>query len=186
MARTREFDEDIVKDALRDVFWQGGYDGTSYSDIMKATGLQKGSLYAAFGDKRALYQIALQRYNEQDVSAGVKMLRDESLSSEERITLLMDSTVQGTKSKTGRWGCLLCNAASEVAPTDKAVETTIKASMDRLHDAIDFALKPIGQSHATDYILASYFGARTLVKAGYDETALKAVRDGVIKTLQRS
>ena len=62
MARQREFDEDKVLDALRDVFWEHGYDGTSYSNIMAATGLQKGSLYAAYGDKRALYQKALSRY----------------------------------------------------------------------------------------------------------------------------
>lgn len=184
MARTREFDEDTVVKALRDVFWEGGYDGTSYTDIMKATGLQKGSLYAAFGDKRALYQIALSRYDQEDVSAGVAMLRDESLAPLERITLLMSSTVQGTQSKQGRWGCLLCNAASEVAPIDDAVETTVKASMDRIRNAITFALKPIGKENSAESVLASYFGARTLVKAGYDETTLKAVRDGVLNSLK--
>ncbi len=184
MARTREFDEDIVKDALRNVFWEGGYDGTSYTDIMKATGLQKGSLYAAFGDKRALYQIALARYDQEDVSAGVAMLRNEALGGEERIAMLMDATVQGTLSQNGRWGCLLCNAASEVAPTDKTVEQTVKASMDRIRNGIHFALSAIGKEDATESVLASYFGARTLVKAGYNEATLTAVRDGVLKSLQ--
>ncbi len=183
MARTREFDEDTVVKALRDVFWEGGFDGTSYTDIMKATGLQKGSLYAAFGDKQALYQVALSRYDQEDVSAGVTMLRDETLSSIERITFLMDSTVQGTQSKQGRWGCLLCNAASEVAPIDKAVETTVKASMDRIRNAITYALKPIGKEKSAESVLASYFGARTLVKAGYNEAILQSVRDGVLNSL---
>jgi TetR/AcrR family transcriptional repressor of nem operon len=184
MARTREFDEEKVVKALRDVFWEGGFDGTSYTDIMKATGLQKGSLYAAFGDKRSLYQVALNRYDQEDVSAGVAMLRDENLSPIERITILMDSTVEGTKSAQGRWGCLLCNAASEVAPTDNDVEKTVKASMDRIRNAIAFALMPIDKVEATESILASYFGARTLVKAGYNAATLKAVRDGVIQSLK--
>ena len=63
MARPRQFDEEDVKTALSDVFWEHGYEGTSYSDIMAATGLNKGSLYSSFGDKRALYQHALTEYN---------------------------------------------------------------------------------------------------------------------------
>jgi AcrR family transcriptional regulator len=184
MARTREFNDDKVKDALRDVFWQGGFDGTSYTDIMKATGLQKGSLYAAFGDKRALYQVALTRYNDADVSAGVTMLRNDSLGALERIGLLLDSTVNGTKSKQGRWGCLLCNAATEVAPTDKEVETTVKASMDRLFKAIDHVLSQIGKEDMTAFVLSSYFGARTFVKAGYDTTTLLSVKAGVMRALE--
>lgn len=184
MARTREFNEDVVKNALRDVFWQGGFEGTSYSDIMKATGLQKGSLYAAFGDKRALYQVALARYNEADVSAGVVMLRNDALAPLDRIGLLMDSTIQGTQSAQGRWGCLLCNAASEVAPTDKAVETTVKGSMDRLYNAIAHALEPIGKGHMTAFILSSYFGARIFVKAGYDAKTLTSIKNGVMSALE--
>ena len=76
MARPREFDQEKVLDALRDVFWQHGYEGTSYADIMQATGLQKGSLYAAYGDKRALYLQALARYDAGEVRAAINMLCD--------------------------------------------------------------------------------------------------------------
>jgi len=183
MARTREFDEETVKDALRDIFWKGGFDGTSYTDIMKATGLQKGSLYAAFGDKRALYQVALARYNEADVSAGVAMLHNDDLGAIERIELLMDSTIQGTKTKQGRWGCLLCNAATEVAPTDKDVETTVKAGIDRLYKAIAHVLRFTGQEDMAAFVLSSYFGARTFVKAGYDAKTLTFIKMGVITAL---
>lgn len=184
MARTREFDETVVKDALRDVFWKGGYDGTSYSDIMKATGLKKGSLYAAFGDKRALYQVALARYDQEEVSGAVSMLRDTSLSSVERITRLMGSTVEATQSQQGRWGCLLCNAATEVAPTDADVETSVQAMIERLDKAIEFALTPIDKVTMSQSILSSYFGARTLVKAGYKEQALRAVQNGVLALIE--
>jgi len=46
MGRPREFNDDDVLNALRDVFWEHGYEGTSYADIMAATDLKKGSLYA--------------------------------------------------------------------------------------------------------------------------------------------
>lgn len=184
MARTREFNEEVVKDALRNVFWEGGFDGTSYSDIMKATGLQKGSLYAAFGDKRALYQVALARYNEADVSAGVAMLRNDDLGALARIDMLMDSTVQATKTKQGRWGCLLCNAATEIAPIDKEVESTVKVSMDRIYAAIMHALHPVGKEDMAAFVLSSYFGARTFVKAGYDTKTLTSIKMGVMTALE--
>ena len=74
MARPREFDSDVVLTALRDVFWEHGYEGTSYANITAATGLQKGSLYAAYGDKRSLYLEAIGRYDQENVSDGVAML----------------------------------------------------------------------------------------------------------------
>ena len=55
MARPRSFDPDQALDLARDVFWQNGFHGTSLDDITAATGLAKPSLYAAFGDKNALF-----------------------------------------------------------------------------------------------------------------------------------
>ena len=63
MARPREFDEDRVKEALTRVFWEKGYEATTMQDLVDATGLLKGSLYGAFGDKQALYMIALAHYD---------------------------------------------------------------------------------------------------------------------------
>ena len=54
MARPREFDEIRVKEALMKVFWEKGYEATSMQDLVDATGLLKGSLYGAFGGKKAL------------------------------------------------------------------------------------------------------------------------------------
>jgi len=180
MARQREFDEDKVLDALRDVFWENGYDGTSYSDIMAATGLQKGSLYSAFGDKRALYQKAIARYDAQVVSAGVKMLRNETLSPKTRIENLMNGPVEAAGTREGRKGCLLCNAAIDQAPTDKDTESSVSASMARLKDAIAFA---VNDASKAEHILAAYFGARVLVKAGMDKETLETVRDQTLTTL---
>ena len=180
MARRREFNEDKVLDALRDVFWEHGYEGTSYADIMAATGLQKGSLYSAFGDKRALYQKALARYDAQIVSAGVKMLRNDTFSPKVRITNLMNGPVEAAGTREGRHGCLLCNAAIDQAPTDKETEDSITTSMTRLKDAINFAINDIGKA---EHILAAYFGARVLVKAGMEKAMLETIRDQTLAML---
>lgn len=55
MPRPREFDENRVLLAVRDEFWDKGYAATSMDDLLRVSGLGKGSLYGAFGDKRSLF-----------------------------------------------------------------------------------------------------------------------------------
>jgi TetR/AcrR family transcriptional repressor of nem operon len=180
MARPRKFDEAEVKSALRDVFWEHGYEGASYADIMKATGLNKGSLYASFGDKRALYQHAISDYNTQYVTVGVKMLRNSSLSVEERISNLFASHIEAAQTPQGRWGCLLCNAAIDQAPFDKDVEDNVSASISRLRSAIKHCVKGSSAQDKADLIWISYFGAHVMVKAGYSKSVFKKVQKDVL------
>jgi TetR/AcrR family transcriptional repressor of nem operon len=62
MARPRQFDEERVLRAVRDQFWDAGYAATSLEDLMRVSGLGKGSPYAAFGDKHQLFLRALRSY----------------------------------------------------------------------------------------------------------------------------
>src|SRR5260370_36705571 len=60
--RPREFDTDAAIERAMGVFWSSGYCGTSLPDLLEATNLSRGSLYAAFGDKHGLFLRALDRY----------------------------------------------------------------------------------------------------------------------------
>lgn len=62
--RPREFDTDEALDRALDVFWRKGYEGTSLPDLTEAMGINRPSLYAAFGNKESLFRKALQRYVE--------------------------------------------------------------------------------------------------------------------------
>src|SRR4029077_15778222 len=62
MARPRKFVEDEVIAAARVQFWTHGYAATSLDDLVAVTGLGRGSLYRAFGDKHALFMRALDQY----------------------------------------------------------------------------------------------------------------------------
>jgi len=73
MGRPRGFDADEMLDKVVNVFWQHGYEGTSMTTLMAATGLNKPSLYAAFGSKEDLFRCALERYwqRQRDISKAV-------------------------------------------------------------------------------------------------------------------
>ena len=62
MARQREFNEADVLDRAMDVFWRLGYDGASIAELTKAMGLTSPSIYAAFGNKRGLFDAVAARY----------------------------------------------------------------------------------------------------------------------------
>lgn len=64
MGRQREFDVEKALDAALCVFWRKGYEGTSYADLTEAVGVERPALYAAFGNKEALFRRALARYDE--------------------------------------------------------------------------------------------------------------------------
>ena len=73
------------------LFWQRGYEGTSMADLTQAMGLNPSSIYAAFGDKHALFQLAVKRYMEMRAQYAGKALEESSL--EKVVRALFDNTV---------------------------------------------------------------------------------------------
>src|SRR5215468_3556438 len=69
--RPRQYDPDVALRQATDAFWDGGFSGTSLDDLSARTGMNRPSLYAAFGDKHALYLSTLDRY----VSSRREMVR---------------------------------------------------------------------------------------------------------------
>jgi AcrR family transcriptional regulator len=75
MARPREFDEAAVLDAAIARFWQHGYEATSVRDLADEMNIAGASLYNAFGDKRTLYERALNRYLDQSLKRKTSLIR---------------------------------------------------------------------------------------------------------------
>ncbi len=65
MGRHRQFDEGEALEAALSVFWQKGYEGASFEDLTKATGVARPGLYAAFGNKEEIFRKALDLYDAQ-------------------------------------------------------------------------------------------------------------------------
>lgn len=119
MARPREFDEERVLDALMETFWSKGYEGTSAQDLVDATGVGRGSLYAAYASKDGLFEQALLRYRKR-AQAHVEQLRKPG-SPIRRLQELMQGIVDADLGASMKRGCLATNSAIEVAGRDPRV-----------------------------------------------------------------
>lgn len=79
MARRREFDIDKALKAVMHLFWEKGYEGTSYNDLSIATGLVRPSLYAAFGNKEELFLKAIEHYSKEEACFFSKALEQSTI-----------------------------------------------------------------------------------------------------------
>ena len=117
MARPREFDEAAVLDAAIARFWQHGYEATSVRDLADEMNIAGASLYNAFGDKRTLYEHALNRYLDQSFRERIRRL-EPGLPPREAIVAFLQEIVKRSLTDKQRRGCMLVNSAIESAPHD--------------------------------------------------------------------
>lgn len=126
MARPRSFDPELALDAARDVFWARGYAGASYEQITEATGLQKPSLYAAFGDKQALFLRVLDRY-QQGLLAHARRTLGKSGRADEVVARWLEGFAPVCSGARGVRGCLSVNTLVEGAGRDPQVSASVDA-----------------------------------------------------------
>ena len=125
MARPRQFDEDAVLRAVCDQFWNAGYAATSMQDLMRVSGLGKGSLYAAFGDKHELFLKALRRYVE-SLDRGLRRSFDSAPRAVDALRSFLMGTVGDPDGVSARRGCLLANSTTELASADPVVAAEVR------------------------------------------------------------
>ena len=131
MPRPRKFDEDTVVAAARDRFWNGGYAATSVDDLTTATGLGKGSLYGAFGDKHALFVRALDGYCVDAIDRVEAQLRQPGVSAYDRLTGHVRTMVADIVADNERLGCMMAKSSAELGAADADVDRMVGESLTR-------------------------------------------------------
>ena len=114
--RPREFDHDDVLRIAFDQFWRKGVRGTQLSDIARDAGVQRGSLYNAFGSKEALFLCAYERYAGEYVSSLQKALGAGTL--RERLTAFFELTIRNFCSGSPPRGCPTTRGLMELSPVE--------------------------------------------------------------------
>lgn len=121
VGRPRCFDEDEVLDIATRVFWRKGYENTSMADLIEATGLHKGSLYQAFGDKHSLFIRALKRYLE-DLRLEVTTIIASGPTALDGIRAALHRAVEmSCNGDEGNPGCLVLNTIVEKGLRDPEI-----------------------------------------------------------------
>ena len=188
MGRPREFDEDEALAKIMDVFWEKGFEGTSMSDLETATGLRKGSLYAAFGDKRAMYRKSVELYGRTAIEESVAVLTGVD-APERRIGKFLQAPIGAVAVANDRRGCFLCNASIDQAAVDPETQRSVTGSFERLGGVLEEVLSELGtidnsrRRAAAQHLLSVYFGLRVLAKAGQPVRMLKAAREAALRSV---
>jgi AcrR family transcriptional regulator len=122
--RPRSFDRDSVLKRAMMLFWKHGYDATSVSLLTEAMGIGAPSLYAAFGDKRALFKEALDHYMTNYGSFTVKAFQEsDPRTAVERLLL---GAAAAFTSAGHPPGCMVITAATNCAPDSAGVEKRLR------------------------------------------------------------
>ena len=167
MARPRSFDERRVLELARDRFWATGYAGTRMDDIAEATGLGKGSLYGAFGDKHSLFVRALDDYCATANDRVSAQLRRPGIPAIDRLADHVRAVVADVVADTERRGCLMARSAAELGGADADVDRIVGASLRRWRsDLVDCLVEAQGDGAIT---------------AGADPQALATMLLGLIR-----
>ncbi|GGO29632.1 TetR/AcrR family transcriptional regulator [Microbispora bryophytorum] len=139
MARTKEFDPDVVLERALDLFWRRGYEATSMADLVEHLGIGRASLYATFGGKHDLYVKALERYAQTRDPNLVELLSQPGPALPAVRTLVERYTEESIRDRDRR-GCMIVNAATELLPDDEPVARLVEASWTGLETALTSAL----------------------------------------------
>ncbi|NIK69405.1 TetR/AcrR family transcriptional regulator [Paenibacillus sp. BK720] len=125
MARSKEFDVDAVLLKAMKLFWSQGYEKTSMQDLVEHMGIHRRSIYDTFGDKHALYLMALKRYGD-TVWSSIEQKAQSSLSAKAAIRSVMEAVIEQNEERPK--GCLMVNTAVELALHDSELKGYVNES----------------------------------------------------------
>jgi TetR/AcrR family transcriptional regulator, copper-responsive repressor len=186
--RPRAFDTESALDGALKVFWKHGFQDASLQELTREMGLSKPSLYAAFGDKEALYLQALERYLMQRISKQAEILNAEK-NGRQAITSFLHSISGMLCDPMLPGGCFIINGTADLGGTatpsavEFALRKALQASEGKLLERL-LRAKSDGELHPTanpNELAATFFallaGIAVLAKSGASRAKLQTVID---------
>ena len=186
----KSFDIDQAIDRATEVFWAKGYDSASLADLMKATGINKGSFYNAFGSKKKLFAESLLKYYREQHRATLEKLAamQDPVAA---FSAFFDALIEQSVTDKQRKGCLLVNTALDLPNHDKETNKMVKkalADVERFFkQQIELGQKDQAIPKTVDpevtakALLALVVGLRVLARGVFDRNSLQAIKTQAIE-----
>jgi TetR/AcrR family transcriptional regulator, transcriptional repressor for nem operon len=196
MARPRSFDEAAVLRAARDTFATTGYAATSIDEVAAATGLGKGSLYGAFGDKRQLFLRVFDGYCAEVCQQVTQTLDGPDSEAFERLRAHVLAVVSSTVADTERRGSLLAKGTAELAGQDPEIAARALQTFDFIENLLTGCIEK-AQRHGdiapsadarqlAGLLLAVVRGIEEMGKAGKSGASLFGIAETALALLPRA
>ena len=196
MARSKAFDERSVLRKALHRFWCRGYEATSTRDLVEAMGISHGSVYNAYQGKEGLYYEALVLYIQENFHPVLALLASPEAPPAQLQAFFKAVLAEIAADQAGdNKGCLMANAALEVAPHNPAVRVRLEAAQQQLEHALQQVVLR-GQQRgdwsaavdATTYaqaVVNALSGFRVRSKTAPDTAAFRAVADLLLGLLKK-
>src|ERR1700687_5842050 len=134
MAGVKQFDRSQVLDRAMALFWTRGYEATSIHDLVEATGVNRGSIYGTFGDKKGLFLAVLDHYLETVAKSMMAELSDPD--PRRAIERMFDSLIRRTSDPKFPRGCFITNTSLECPGSGDEITRKIAEAIGQQESAI--------------------------------------------------
>jgi TetR/AcrR family transcriptional repressor of nem operon len=194
MPRTREYDHHALLTEATSAFWANGYVRTTMNDIVKRTGVNRASLYAAYPDKRALFLAALQHYLETVTAKNLHQLERGANAGKSIRGFFFRLITELEPAGYSASGCLLTNTAIELGGTEKDVAALIRKAFSRVQEVLCRRLieartlgdlsPDVDPEKFAKQLLVLIQGVRVMSRLGVDKRLLKQAVDSALRPLK--
>lgn len=193
MARPVEFVRKDVVDAAMHLFWSRGYESASVQQLLDVMHINRGSMYAAFGDKRSLFLEAIEKY----VADGMDFVREclvESHDPLQGLRQLLVSNLLEQEDESLRKGCLLINTVIEQSHIDPELAEVAQKHLMQLQCGLQYCLEraqkqgqipaAVDPTKKARFIRMNYMGMRVMQREGASREMIESLLDETLDSLR--
>ena len=192
MVRTRTFDPATALSRAVEVFAAKGYSETSMDDIVRATGVSRYGLYGTFGNKRELFEEALEKYAD-SMGRRLYLRLLEPDASIEHIRAIFDDRIEAMSASGANQGCMIAQTAMELAPHDPEMREVMQKFLGRMSKAFSIGLESarargeirpsLDLKAGGEFLTGAVFGLGILARAGFARPTLEGFVDNTMAAL---
>ena len=193
MSRAAAFDPVIALGQVTDLFSSKGYTETSMEDIVRTTGVSRYGLYGTFGNKRELFEQALEQYAERMGKRSYLRLLEPGASLD-HIRVIFDERIEDMFCGDENKGCLFIHTAMELAPQDEELRGVLQRFMKRMSKAFAIGIdsakgrgevaEDIDVDSAGDMLTSTMFGLAVLGRTGFPKETLEGIVENTLDALR--